>query len=226
MVREVAAGHPVPVRSVQRYNTEFRATSDMNQTKPRSRHPIASKWHGWHDHGWCALAKTSHPLRSRSDVTVCNMVRVPCIVVSGAHSGVGKTSIAVGLMAALQGRGLRVQPFKVGPDFLDPMHHEIACGSGTSCNLDGWMLDRPACLASFERACTARDADFAVVEGVMGLFDSAGGKNEDGSTAQMAKWLGAPTVFVVDAWCMARSAAALVHGYASFDPDLEFAGDR
>ena len=118
-------------------------------------------------------------------------------------------------------RGLTVQPFKVGPDFIDPGHHTRAAGRVCR-NLDGWMLSREANLALFRRQ--ARGADVAVVEGVMGLFDGYDGASEAGSTAQMAKWLGLPVLLVVDARAMARSAAALVHGFASFDPDLSLAG--
>ena len=109
----------------------------------------------------------------------------------------------------------------MGPDFIDPGHHTRAAGR-VSRNLDGWMLSREDNLAIFRRQ--ARGADVAVVEGVMGLFDGYDGLSEAGSTAQMAKWLGLPVLLVVDARAMARSAAALVHGFASFDPDLTLAG--
>jgi len=134
---------------------------------------------------------------------------------------VGKTTVTLGLLYALARRGLTVQPFKVGPDFIDPGHHTRAAGRICR-NLDGWMLSREANLALFRRQ--AREADVAVVEGVMGLFDGYDGAGEAGSTAQMAKWLGLPVLLVVDARAMARSAAALVHGFASFDPALDLAG--
>ncbi len=143
------------------------------------------------------------------------------VVVAGTHSGCGKTTISLGLMAALAGRGLRVAPFKVGPDFIDPGHHRRAAGR-TGRNLDGWMLARTANEAAFRRA--AAGADVAVVEGVMGLFDGVDGTSESGSTAEMAKWLGLPVLLVVDARSMARSAAALVQGFERFDPGLRFAG--
>ena len=133
----------------------------------------------------------------------------------------GKTTVTLGLLYALARRGLTVQPFKVGPDFIDPGHHTRAAGRVCR-NLDGWMLSREANLALFRRQ--ARGADVAVVEGVMGLFDGYDGASEAGSTAQMAKWLGLPVLLVVDARAMARSAAALVHGFASFDPALSLAG--
>jgi cobyrinic acid a,c-diamide synthase len=143
------------------------------------------------------------------------------IVIAGTQSGVGKTTVTLGLLAALRRRGLVVQPFKVGPDFIDPGHHSRAAGRACR-NLDGWMLSREANLALFRRQ--ARGVDAAVVEGVMGLFDGYDGASEAGSTAQMAKWLGLPVLLVVDARAMARSAAALVHGFASFDPGLSLAG--
>ncbi|WP_462327436.1 cobyrinate a,c-diamide synthase [Desulfobaculum sp.] len=143
------------------------------------------------------------------------------IVVAGTHSGCGKTTASLGLMAALVRRGLTVQAFKCGPDFIDPGHHERITGR-PSHNLDGWMMGHDAVQEVFARE--AADADVAVVEGVMGLYDGRTGTGEDGSTAQIAKWLGAPVVLVADARSMARSAAALVTGYTAFDPDIDFAG--
>ena len=124
-------------------------------------------------------------------------------------------------MAALIRRGLKVAPFKVGPDFIDPGHHTGITGM-TSRNLDGWMLSK-----SYNRDCFKKDilnADVAVVEGVMGLFDGYNGKSEAGSTAQMAKWLKLPVILTVNAKSMARSAAALVSGFEQFDKDLTFGG--
>lgn len=143
------------------------------------------------------------------------------IVVAGTHSGVGKTSLTLGLIGTLRRRGLTVQPFKVGPDFIDPLHHARASGRSPR-NLDGWMLGPEENRRRFARATS--DADAAVIEGVMGLFDGSEGKSDRGSTAEMAKLLGLPVVLVVDASAMARSAAALIHGFASFDPELSVAG--
>jgi len=143
------------------------------------------------------------------------------IVIAGTHSGCGKTTVSLGLMAAWKRRGRRVAPFKVGPDFIDPGHHARVAGR-PSRNLDGWMLPRSYNLDVLQRSCA--DADIAAVEGVMGLFDGYDGKTENGSTAQMAKWLGLPVLLVVDARSMARSAAALVQGFENFDPDVSFAG--
>lgn len=143
------------------------------------------------------------------------------ILVAGTHSGCGKTTVSLGLMAALARRGLRVAPFKVGPDFIDPGHHRRAAGH-PSRNLDGWMLPPEANTRILHRA--AGNADVAVVEGVMGLYDGVDGRSESGSTAETAKRLGLPVLLVVDARSMARSAAALVLGFERFDPQVPFAG--
>src|SRR5258706_12229171 len=145
----------------------------------------------------------------------------PALVIAGTHSGVGKTTISIALMAALRRRGLLVQPFKVGPDFIDPTLHTRAAGR-ISRNLDGWMLGPAANPQTFVRFSS--DADFTLVEGVMGLFDGRDALTEAGSTAEMAKLLGLPVLLVVDASAMARSAAAIVHGYESFDQNLDVAG--
>ncbi|MGC9194556.1 MAG: cobyrinate a,c-diamide synthase [Syntrophobacteraceae bacterium] len=142
-------------------------------------------------------------------------------LVCGTHSGCGKTTVSLGLLAALRARGLRVQPFKVGPDFIDPgLHTQIA--GRQSRNLDGWMVGRDWNEAIFRRFTA--DADAGLIEGVMGLFDGYEGGSESGSSAEMAKWLGVPAVLVVDARSMARSVAALVYGFQHFDPGLKFAG--
>jgi cobyrinic acid a,c-diamide synthase len=145
------------------------------------------------------------------------------VVVAGVSSGVGKTTVAVGLMHTLTRKGLRVQAFKVGPDFLDGMQHEATTGV-PSINLDGWMMKKAGCLAAFHAAVASSAADIAVVEGCMGLHDGRDGCSDDGSTAQVAKWLDAPVLLVVDAWNLARSAAAMVHGYKTFDPAVHIGG--
>jgi cobyrinic acid a,c-diamide synthase len=149
------------------------------------------------------------------------MSSVPCLVIGGTHSGVGKTSIATAVMSAFVRRGLTVQAFKVGPDFIDPSFHRAATGRASH-NLDGWMLSREINLLLYGRACAG--ADIAIIEGVMGLFDGRSTTDEAGSTAEMAKWLGAPVLLVADGSAMARSGAALVHGFESFDRGLQVAG--
>jgi cobyrinic acid a,c-diamide synthase len=148
----------------------------------------------------------------------------PRFVVAGTHSGVGKTTVATGLMAALAGRGLRVAAAKVGPDFIDPGYHRAATGRASH-NLDLY-LHGPELVRSLA-AEAARGADVLVVEGVMGLFDgssSVPGVPAAGSTAEVARLLQAPVVLVVDASAMSGSVAALVHGFATFDPEVRLAG--
>jgi cobyrinic acid a,c-diamide synthase len=145
---------------------------------------------------------------------------IPRLVLAGVSSGVGKTTATVGLCRALRARGLKVALFKCGPDYLDPTYHQRASGA-VSHNLDGWLMGRTAALGTFARA--AAGADIALVEGVMGLFDGASPTGDEGSTAEMAKWLAAPVALVVDASGMARSVAALVAGFADFDPALQVA---
>lgn len=149
------------------------------------------------------------------------MKTIRACVLAGTHSGCGKTSVSLGLMRAFRRLGHAVQPYKCGPDFIDPGHHARACGH-SSHNLDGWMLSPDINRDIFHRS--AIHSDIALVEGVMGLHDGFSGTEETGSTAHMAKQLGLPVVLVVDARSMARSAAALVNGYAGFDTDVSFAG--
>jgi cobyrinic acid a,c-diamide synthase len=142
-------------------------------------------------------------------------------VVAGTASGVGKTTITAALLAALRARGLTVQPFKCGPDYIDPAHHTALAGR-PSYNLDTWMLPVATNLSIFAEAM--RDADVAVVEGVMGLFDGVNGSSDEGSTAEIAKLLDLPIVLVVDASNAARSIAATVKGFAEFDPKIRLLG--
>ena len=142
-------------------------------------------------------------------------------LIGGTHSGCGKTTITLGLLAALKARRLDVQPFKVGPDFIDPDFTRRG-PEFKSRNLDGWMLSRGSNIELFKRLL--EKSDVGLVEGVMGLFDGYGGQTESGSSAEMAKWLNLPVVLIVDARSMARSAAALVYGFARFDPELNLAG--
>jgi cobyrinic acid a,c-diamide synthase len=146
---------------------------------------------------------------------------LPRLVVAGTHSGAGKTTVASGLMAAFARKGLRVAPFKVGPDFIDPSYHTLATGRPGR-NLDAFLSGPELIGPLFAHG--AGGADVAVVEGVMGLFDGKSGAGEYASTAHVAKLLEAPVLLVIDASAMARSAAAIVHGYATFDPDLRIGG--
>lgn len=144
----------------------------------------------------------------------------PRVVVAGTSSGVGKTTVATGLMAALRRAGYRPAGAKVGPDFIDPGYHALACGRPPR-NLDAWLCGPQSMGPLAARA--AAGADLLVIEGVMGLFDGA----SDGtvsSTADVARLLEAPVLLVVDASAMSSSVAALVHGYATFDPTVHLAG--
>ena len=148
-------------------------------------------------------------------------MNVPRLVIAGTHSGVGKTTVTLAILAALKARGRRVQAFKAGPDFIDPGHHSMVTGR-PSRNLDGWMLGQTVNRDIFTRA--AAGADISIIEGMMGLFDGSSPVNEIGSTAELAKQLDAPVLLVIDGSAMARSAAAMVSGYAKFDPALRVAG--
>lgn len=138
------------------------------------------------------------------------------LLVAGTHSDCGKTTITLGLMAALRARGLNVQPFKCGPDFIDPSLHQAVCGR-ISRNLDLNMCEAPYVGGLYRDK--ADQADVSVVEGVMGLFDG-----DAASSAVLAGTLDVPVVLVVDARAMAESVAALVKGYTELDPSCRFAG--
>ncbi|WP_376727913.1 cobyrinate a,c-diamide synthase [Streptomyces nigra] len=146
---------------------------------------------------------------------------VPRLVVAAPSSGSGKTTVATGLMAAFAARGLAVSPHKVGPDYIDPGYHALATGR-VGRNLDAYLCGPDLIGPLFRHG--ARGCDLAVVEGVMGLFDGAAGEGELASTAQVAKLLRAPVVLVVDASSQSRSVAALVHGFASWDPEVRIGG--
>ncbi|WP_225802264.1 cobyrinate a,c-diamide synthase [Streptomyces sp. NK15101] len=143
------------------------------------------------------------------------------LVIAAPSSGAGKTTVATGLMAAFAGRGLAVSPHKVGPDYIDPGYHALATGRPGR-NLDAYMCGTGLIAPLFLHG--ARGCDLAVVEGVMGLYDGAADQGELASTAQVAKLLKAPVVLVVDASSQSRSVAALVHGFASWDPEVRIGG--
>ncbi|GAA2956088.1 cobyrinate a,c-diamide synthase [Kitasatospora cinereorecta] len=149
------------------------------------------------------------------------MVSVPRLVIAAPASNTGKTTVATGLMAAFAGRGLTVSPHKVGPDYIDPGYHALATGRPGR-NLDAYMCGPELIAPLFAHG--AAGAGLAVVEGVMGLYDGASGQGELASTAQVSKLLRAPVVLVVDASSQSRSVAALVHGFASWDPEVRIGG--
>jgi cobyrinic acid a,c-diamide synthase len=148
------------------------------------------------------------------------MVRLPRILVAAPGSGHGKTMITTGVMAALRDRGLEVSPHKVGPDYIDPSYHEVACGRPGR-NLDPYLQgeDRVAPLL-LHGACTPGIADIAVIEGAMGLFDGATGTGGFSSSAHVARLVQAPVVLVVDCAAAARSVGAIVHGFSRFDDTI------
>jgi len=135
------------------------------------------------------------------------------IVVAAPASGSGKTTVATGLMAALTARGLTVSPHKVGPDYIDPGYHALATGRPGR-NLDPFLVGEELIVPLLRHG--ARGADIAVIEGVMGLYDGAGERDDFASTAHIARLLDAPVVLVVDASAAGRSVAALVHGFRSY----------
>jgi len=145
---------------------------------------------------------------------------VPRIVIAGTGSGCGKTTVASGLISALRARGLVVQAFKVGPDYIDPSHHRMS-SKRPARNLDPFMMGEEGVIDTFVRA--SMGADIAVIEGVMGLFDGVDG-GDFSSTAHVARILDAPVLLVVQVRGMSRSVHAMVHGFLSFDPAVRVEG--
>jgi cobyrinic acid a,c-diamide synthase len=146
---------------------------------------------------------------------------LPRLIIAAAMSGSGKTTLTTGLIAALAARGVQVAPFKCGPDYVDPSYHALAAGRPCA-NLDGWMLPEHAIAGLLVRR--AQDADLALIEGVMGLFDGYAGDDDTGSTAHIARLTATPVVLVLDVQAMARTAAALVAGLRDFDRRVRVAG--
>lgn len=143
------------------------------------------------------------------------------LVIAGERSGVGKTTVTLALLAALHRRSSAVQSFKVGPDYIDPMFHGYVTGRACR-NLDPILTSE-----AYVQQCFARHvqtAEYAVVEGVMGLFDGAAGHQDKASTAHVARLLDLPVLLVLDCSRLSRSVAAIAHGYRSFDPGIKFAG--
>ncbi|NPE31489.1 cobyrinate a,c-diamide synthase [Methanococcoides sp. SA1] len=142
------------------------------------------------------------------------------VLIAGTHSGVGKTTVAMGIMAALTKRNMKVQPYKVGPDYIDPTHHTAICGV-SSRNLDTFMMGVDGVRRTVDSSY--KDADVSVIEGVMGLYDGMD-STEIASSAHVAKSLGIPVILVVNVHGMSRSAGAIVKGFTEFDKDVEIAG--
>jgi cobyrinic acid a,c-diamide synthase len=143
------------------------------------------------------------------------------LILAGVASGVGKTTISTGLMAALAARELRVQAYKVGPDYIDPTYHRAATGR-PSYNLDTWLSSQGMVRRRFD--VSMRDADVALIEGVMGLFDGRKGTLDSASTAEIARLFDAPVLLILDVSRMGQSAAALVAGFQNLDPRVRVAG--
>jgi cobyrinic acid a,c-diamide synthase len=146
---------------------------------------------------------------------------VPRIMVAGTHSGVGKTTLTIGLMSALKQQGYRVQGFKCGPDYIDPSYHTAVTGR-PSRNLDSWMLSENVLRAVFERG--RQRADVSVIEGVMGLYDGRDPRTDTGSSAHISRLLNCPVLLIVDCAAMARSAAAVVKGFQALHPEVNITG--
>ena len=142
------------------------------------------------------------------------------LVIAGSRSGVGKTTISLGLMAALTNRGYEVQPYKVGPDYIDPGFHTLVTDN-PSYNLDSYFLGEKGVKEVF--ADNTANSFISIIEGVMGLFDGKG-KESTSSTAEIAKILNSPVVLVVDGKKMAQSGAALAYGYKNYDSELDVRG--
>ena len=149
------------------------------------------------------------------------MNQLPRIMIAGTNSGVGKTTVTLGIMSALVQKGIKVQGFKAGPDYIDPSHHTFVTGNASK-NLDTWMMGENACRELFERS--ALNADVSVIEGVMGLYDGSIDSSGHGSSAHLAKILNIPVILVVNARGVAQSAGAVVMGFMEFDKEINLAG--
>lgn len=148
------------------------------------------------------------------------MIKLPRITISAPHRSSGKSTITIGLCAALKGRGMDVRPFKKGPDFIDPMWHEAATGRDSH-NLDQYMMGDGVVMKSFQRF--ASGGDISIIEGNMGLYDGMDMEGSD-STAGLSRLLKAPVILVVDCYGMTRGIAPLVKGFEDFEPDTNVAG--
>jgi cobyrinic acid a,c-diamide synthase len=142
-------------------------------------------------------------------------------MIAGTNSGVGKTTVTLGIMSALVQKGIKVQGFKAGPDYIDPSHHTFVTGNASR-NLDTWIMGENACRELFVRS--AANADISIIEGVMGLYDGSIDSSGHGSSAHLAKILNTPVILVVNARGVAQSAAAIVLGFKEFDKEINLAG--
>lgn len=149
------------------------------------------------------------------------MIHLPRLLFAAPMSGSGKTTITAGLIAALRRRGLRIAPFKCGPDYIDPGYHALAAGRPCH-NLDSWLIPPDQIAGVLARR--SAEADLAVIEGVMGLFDGYAGDDDTGSSAHIARLTATPVIIVLDARAMARTAAALIAGLRDFDRRLQIGG--
>jgi cobyrinic acid a,c-diamide synthase len=143
------------------------------------------------------------------------------ITIAGERSGVGKTTVTLALLSALRRRSQKVQSFKVGPDYIDPMFHRHVTGRACR-NLDPVLTSEAYVQQCFAK--NTQDAEYALVEGVMGLFDGASGANDFASTAHVSRLLNLPVLLILNCSSLARSIAAIAHGYRSFDPRVQVAG--
>lgn len=150
-----------------------------------------------------------------------DMLDIPRILIAGDRSSAGKTTISIGIMSVLRDMGYKVQPFKVGLDFIDPSYHTEVTGRHSR-NLDGYLMTEDAVREVFSHA--AEGADIAIIEGVRGLFEGLEATSDIGSTAQIAKILECPVILTINARSITRSTAALVSGYKSFDPEVNVIG--
>jgi len=148
-------------------------------------------------------------------------ITIPRILIAGDRSSAGKTTVCTGLLGALRARGLEVQGFKVGLDYIDPGFHTLVSGR-PSRNLDGFLMAPDVIKEIFIRGCEG--ADIAVIEGVRGLYEGLNYYDDVGSTAQIAKILHCPVILVIDAGSITRSVAAIVNGYKTFDPEVQLSG--
>ena len=142
-------------------------------------------------------------------------------MIAGTNSGVGKTTVTLGIMSAFAQKGINVQGFKAGPDYIDPSHHTFVTGNASR-NLDTWMMGEGACRELFARS--AATAEISVIEGVMGLYDGSIDSTGHGSSAHLAKVLNTPVILIVNARGVAQSAGAIVMGFREFDKEIKLAG--